>query len=139
MLAEHLVNGPTQPRCLECLVIYKLSYVTQFKKLTLEERAQLAKEGRCFQCQFQGHMAHNCPKNTNNTNTTIRTNETSTLDKVSTPPTTPNTQPSAPNTPTTKLTHAQQIRAIKEAMNDEERSEYLDAHDMGQDFWSARA
>jgi carbamoylphosphate synthase small subunit len=31
--------------------------VTQFKKLTPEERAQLAKEGQCFQCRLQGHMA----------------------------------------------------------------------------------
>jgi hypothetical protein len=42
--------------------------VTQFKKLTPEERAQLAKEGRCFRCHLQGHMARNCPKNTNYNN-----------------------------------------------------------------------
>jgi hypothetical protein len=62
--------------------------ITQFKKLTPEERAQLTKEGRCFRCHLQGHMAHNCPKNTNNTNntnTTIRTNETPMLTKTSTP------------------------------------------------------
>jgi hypothetical protein len=29
--------------------------------------------------------------------------------------------------------------AFKEAMDDGEHSEYLDAHDMGQDFWSAGA
>jgi hypothetical protein len=28
---------------------------------------------------------------------------------------------------------------IEEAMADEEHAEYLDARDMGQDFWSARA
>ena len=38
---------------------------TNFKKLTPEEQAQLAKEGRCFQCHLQGHMAHDCLKNTN--------------------------------------------------------------------------
>ena len=37
---------------------------TQFTKLTPEERAQLAKEGCCFRCRLQGHMARNCPKNT---------------------------------------------------------------------------
>jgi hypothetical protein len=59
--------------------------------------------------------------------------------KTSTTASIPTTQPSAPSTPTNKLTHAQQIRNIEEAMDDEERSEYLDARDMGQDFWSAGA
>ena len=36
-----------------------------FKKLTPEERAQLAKEGHCFRCRLQGHMACDCLKNTN--------------------------------------------------------------------------
>ena len=38
-----------------------------------------------------------------------------------------------------KLTCAQQIHAIEEAMEDEERTTYLDARDMGSDFWSAGA
>ena len=38
---------------------------TNFKKLTLEERTQLAKEGRCFRCRLQGHMARDCLKNSN--------------------------------------------------------------------------
>jgi hypothetical protein len=113
--------------------------VTQFQKLTPEEHAQLAKEGRCFRCCLQGHMACNCPKNTNNTNPTIHTNETPAPTKTSTPATVQTTQPSAPNSSTIKLTCAQQIRALKEAMADEERSEYLDTRNMGQDFWSARA
>jgi hypothetical protein len=116
--------------------------VTQFKKLTPEERAQLAKEGRCFRCRLQGHMARNCPKNVNynnSTTSTIRTNETPATTKESTPAPVPTTQPSALNNPANKLTRAQQIRNIEEAMNDEERSEYLDARDMGQDFWSAGA
>jgi hypothetical protein len=114
--------------------------VTQFKKLTPEERAQLTKEGRCFRCRLQGHMARNCPKNVNynnSTTSTIRTNETPATTKESTPA--PTTQPNVPNNPANKLTRAQQIRNIEEAMNDEERSKYLDARDMGQDFWSARA
>ena len=41
--------------------------------------------------------------------------------------------------PTPKLTKAQQIHALEEAMAEEERAEYLDARDMGQDFWSAGA
>ena len=66
----------------------------------------------------------NCPKNTINTQTKVR--ETTT-DK------------SADTTATPKLTKAQQIRALEESMAEEERAEYLDARDMGQDFWSARA
>ena len=53
----------------------------------------------------------------------------------------PNTkEPTITNTTiSTKLTRAQQIRALEEAMEDEERAEYLDARDMGSDFWSAGA
>ena len=69
-------------------------------------------------------MAHNCPKNTNNTQTKVR--ETTT-DKPANTTTTP------------KLTKAQQIRVLEESMAEEERAEYLDARDMGQDFWSAGA
>jgi hypothetical protein len=90
--------------------------ITQFKKLTPEERAQLTKEGRCFRCCLQGHMARNCPKNTNNNIPTIRTNKTPVLPKTSIPVTAPATQTSTPSTPSIKLTHAQQIRAIEEAM-----------------------
>ena len=97
---------------------------TNFKKLTPEERAQLAKEGRCFRCCLQGHVACNCPNNTNNTQTKVR--ETTT-DKPNDTTTTP------------KLTKAQQICALEESMAEEERAEYLDARDMGQDFWSAGA
>jgi hypothetical protein len=113
--------------------------ITQFKKLTPEERAQLANEGRCFRCCLQGHMARNCPKNTNNSTPTIHTNETTPPPKATAPIMNQTTQPSAPSPPATKLTCAQQIRTIEEAMADEERSEYLDACDMGQDFWSAGA
>ena len=97
---------------------------TNFKKLTPEERMQLAKERRCFRCRLHGHVARNCPKNTNNTQMKVR--ETTT-DKPANTTTTP------------KLTKAQQIRALEESMAEEERVEYLDAQDMGQDFWSAGA
>ena len=109
---------------------------TNFKKLTPEERTQLAKEGHCFRCRLQGHMARDCPKNSNrnlNTNareTTINDKNTELLPKT---PTTTST------TTSTKLTRAQQIRALEEAMEDEERAVYLDARDMGSDFWSAGA
>ena len=77
-------------------------------------------------------MARDCPKNANrklNSNAREATTETKSPD----PPTTSTT------TPITKLTRAQQIRALEEAMEDEERATYLDARDMGSDFWSAGA
>ena len=109
---------------------------TNFKKLTPEERAQLTKEGRCFRCRLQGHMARDCPKNANwNANPNAR--ETTTKTKTSNPPST--TPTSTNNTSTTKLTRAQQIHVLEEAMEDEEHATYLDARDMGSDFWSAGA
>ena len=106
---------------------------SNFKKLTPEERAQLAKEGRCFRCRLQGHMARDCPKNSNrNPNSNAR--ETTTENKTDSPP------PKGAAAPTTqKLTRAQQICALEEAMEDEERATYLDSRDMGADFWSAGA
>ena len=104
---------------------------SNFKKLTPEERAQLAKEGRCFRCRLQGHMARDCPKNSNRN---FNARETTTENKTNDSP------PKNTTTPTTlKLTKAQQIRALEEAMDDEERATYLDARDMGSDFWSAGA
>ena len=69
-------------------------------------------------------MARNCPKNTSNTQTKVR--ETTT-DKPTNTTTTP------------KLTKAQQICALEESMAEEERAQYLDARDMGEDSWSAGA
>ena len=81
-------------------------------------------------------MARECPKNknpmarTNDTTTATATNTTTLSDKPSSPA-------PAPPTVKSKLTRAQQIHTIKEAMDDDERSAYLDSRDMGEDFWSA--
>ena len=106
---------------------------TNFKKLTPEERAQLTKEGRCFRCRLQGHIARDCPKNSNR-NSNTNTREATTSNKDANPPSTTTT-----STNSTKLTRAQQICALEEAMEEEERAVYLDARDMGSDFWSAGA
>ena len=104
---------------------------SNFKKLTPEERTQLAKEGRCFRCRLQGHMARDCPKNSNRN---FNARETTTENKTN------DSSPKNTTTPTTpKLTRAQQICALEEAMEDEERATYLDSRDMGTDFWSAGA
>ena len=108
---------------------------SNFKKLTPEERAQLTKEGRCFRCRLQGHMARDCPKNANrklNPSTREATTEPKTPDS-------PTNSTPTPKMAITKLTRAQQIRALEEDMEDEERAAYLDARDMGSDFWSAGA
>ena len=107
---------------------------SNFKKLTPEERVQLTKEGRCFRCRLQGHMAHDCPKNSNR-NFNSNACETTTENKANDSPPKNTTTTTTP----TKLTRAQQIRALEEAMEDEECATYLNARDMGLDFWSAGA
>jgi hypothetical protein len=115
---------------------------TPFKKLTDEERAQYRAEGRCFRCRTQGHMARNCPKNANAQNVSGQRN-TNAREASVVPPTNPVTPPTSSSTssipppPPPKLSYAQQIRALEAKMSDEERSLYLDARDMGEDFCSA--
>jgi hypothetical protein len=115
---------------------------TPFKKLTDEERAQYRAEGRCFRCRTQGHMARNCPKNANAQNVSGQRSPNAREASVVPPtnpvtPTTPSSTSSVPPPPPPKLSYAQQIRALEAKMSDEERSLYLDARDMGEDFCSA--
>ena len=106
---------------------------TQFKKLTPEECAQLAKEGHCFRCCLQGHLARDCPKNTA---PPAKARATTSSPDETTP--TPNPAPTPPPKDK-KLTRSQKIRALEAEMEEEERAQYMDAHDMGEDFWSAGA
>ena len=113
-----------------------------FQKLTDEERIQYRKEGRCFRCRQQGHMASRCPKNanrntSNQTNTTVRETTTTTTTPTTTVTTTPPDAVITPTPPGPKLTRAQRIRAIEEEMDEDERGAYLDARDMGEDFCNA--
>lgn len=105
-----------------------------FQKLTDDEQAQYQAEGHCFWCRLKGHLAWDCLKNSNqhsNTNAQAVSTNTTTDTATPAPP------PPPPPKPAPKLTKAQQIRAIKESMNDEERGEYFDAQDMGEDFCNA--
>ena len=84
-------------------------------------------------------MARNCPKNTQpakarETTATPSTPEAETPADT-TPPVTPPTTPPKDK----KLTRAQKIRALEAEMEEEERAQYLDDRDMGEDFWSAGA
>jgi hypothetical protein len=112
-----------------------------FRKLTDEERIKYRAEGRCFRCRTQGHMARNCPKN-NNSNVPNRSNsnarESTTTPPASTVATTTATPAiSTPPPVPPKPSLAQQIRALEEKMTEEERGNYLDARNMGEDFCSA--
>ena len=123
-----------------------------FQKLTDKECVQYRKEGRCFRCRQQGHMASHCPKNANHPNvsnaqeTTTNNTNTTTTDTNTTNVPTPNvsnvatttTTPTPPTNITPKLTRAQRIQAIEEEMDKEEQGTYLDARDMGEDFCAAR-
>jgi hypothetical protein len=112
-----------------------------FRKLTDEERTKYRAEGRCFRCRTQGHMARNCPKN-NNANVPNRPNSNA-RESTTTPPvptvatTTATPAISAPPPVPPKISLTQQIRALEEKMTEEERGNYLDARDMGEDFCSA--
>jgi hypothetical protein len=122
-----------------------------FKKLTDEECAQYRAKGHCFRCRTQGHMAHNCPKNANpncQNSANVQTNDAAATPTSLTPSPTPSTTTIATTTiatvtatpavpPGPKLTIAQQIRALKEKMTEEEHGTYLNAWDMGQDFCNA--
>jgi hypothetical protein len=70
-------------------------------------------------------MARNCPKNNK---AVIKTADIPTPTTLTTPTTTANA---------VKLTKAQQIRALEDAMTDEECGEYLDTRDGGEDFYDA--
>jgi hypothetical protein len=76
---------------------------------------------------------------------TFRINETcNMLEKLQPAPLLPpvtlptsSSTPSVPPPPPPKLSYAQQIRVLEAKMSDEERSLYLDARNMGEDFCSA--
>ena len=106
---------------------------TQFKKLTPKEHAQLAKEGRCFRCCLQGHLARDCPKNTA---PLVKARAATPSPDKTTP--TPDTAPTPPPKDQ-KLTRTQKIRVLEAEMEEEERAQYMDDRDMGEDFWSAGA
>ena len=89
-------------------------------------------------------MARECPghsPSTLRTPTNVSARTTTTTDDTTVVEVTPDDSVSnAPAVHVTTigpmLTKAQQILAIKESMDEEECGAYLDAHDMGEDFYS---
>ncbi len=115
-----------------------------FKKLTPEERKQYMAEGHCFRCRLQGHMARECPKNTQR-----GTGNTSTAHAAIIPNTTNPTPPmpaipstAATATTTTPPPHIQ--KSIEEHFanlisecDDSKKADLLDRFALGQGFQDA--
>ena len=129
--SQHRTTSNQNPNSQHIPMDVDATTTTKFQKLTPEERDQLAKEGRCFRCRLQGHLARNCPKNIT---PLVKAREATPSPSETTP--TPDLVP-APPPKDNKLTRAQKIRALEAEMEEEERAQYMDSRDMGEDFWSA--
>ena len=89
-------------------------------------------------------MARECPGRpspnshtpTNVSAWTTNTNDSNTAVEVTPNDSVSNTSTICTTAVEPKLTKAQQIMAIEESMNEEEQGAYLDARDMGEDFYS---
>jgi len=115
-----------------------------FKKLTPEERKQYMAEGRCFRCRLQGHMAQECPKNTQR-----GTGNTSAACAATTPNTTNPTPPTpaipstaATATTTAPLPHIQKsleehFTNLMSECNDSKKADLFDRFALGQGFQDA--
>ena len=131
--SQHQTTNNQNPNSQHVPMDVDATTTTKFQKLTPEERNQLAKEGCCFRCHLQGHLARNCPKNTT---PPAKAREAIPSPDKATP--TPDSVP-APPPKDNKLTRAQKIRVLEAEMEEEECAQYMDDRDMGEDFWSARA
>ncbi len=115
-----------------------------FKKLMPEERKQYMAEGHCFRCCLQGHMARECPKNTQR-----GTGNTSAARAAITPSTT-NPMPPVPAIPSTTATatttapllHIQKLLEecfadLMSECNDSKKADLFDRFALGQGFQDA--
>ncbi len=105
-----------------------------FKKLSDEERKQYMKEGRCFRCHQQGHMAKGCtcsppPKS----QTQARATDTKKAEEEEAPPYTPETSSSKVATTTTE-DKVRQAHNLLQSMSEEEKRRY---YALDQDFCDA--
>ena len=81
------------------------------------------------------HMACNYPKNLTPQTPTIQTNKTMPMENAKPVDQNPPAVVCMAMTKAWKLMHTQQIAQLEEEMSDEEQSAYLDACDMGMDFY----
>ena len=102
-----------------------------FKKLTPEERKQYMAEGRCFRCRQQGHMARECPKNTQPTRGSGTTRAVTTASN--TPTTSGSTPTSTVNTTTTSTqkTIEEHFMEMMRKASDSQKADLFDKYALG--------
>ncbi len=105
-----------------------------FKKLSDEERKQYMKEGRCFWCHQQGHMAKGCTRSPPpKSQTQARATDTKKAEAEEAPPYTPEASSSRVATTTTE-DKVHQAHNLLQLMNEEEKRRY---YALDQDFCDA--
>jgi hypothetical protein len=104
-----------------------------FKKLTDDERKQYMKEGRCFRCRQQGHMARECSRPSPRSQTSARTTETKEAETEEAPPYSPPASTSSVSASTSE-DKVRQAHALVQAMSAEEKRRY---YALDQDFSDA--
>ena len=104
-----------------------------FKKLTEEEHKQYMKEGRCFRCCQQGHMARECPWTPPRTQTKARVADIKKEDANEAPPYSPEASTSSVLASTSE-DKVRKAHALIQSMDDEEKRCY---YALDQDFLDA--
>src|SRR6266702_6343318 len=105
-----------------------------FKKLSDKERKQYMKEGRCFQCHQQVHMAKGCTRSPPpKSQTQARPTDTKKAATEAAPPYTPEASSSRVATTTTE-DKVRQAHNLLQSMNEEEKRHY---YALDQDFCDA--
>ncbi len=104
-----------------------------FKKLTEEERKQYMKEGRCFRCRQQGHMARECSRPPPRPPTKARATETKTADTEEAPPYSKEASTSSVSASTSE-DKVRAAHALIQSMDEEEKRRY---YALDQDFYEA--
>jgi hypothetical protein len=102
-----------------------------FKKMTEEECQRHMKEGHCFKCHQQGHMARECPKKSLRFQAKARATDTKEAEEA--PPSYPSGGSSSIAASTSE-DKVQVAHAMVQAMNDEEKRRY---YALDQDFYDA--
>ena len=122
---QSVTNQRQRPRDPNAMDVDATTSSPTFKKLTDEERRQYMKEGRCFRCRTQGHMARECnkaPPRPQRTQTQARATDSKSAEADEAPPTYPEASTSIATT--TTQDKVRQTMALIESMNDEEKKRF---------------